>query len=165
MVSFVDIQILVKSCFFFFYTPYNLNSNTLIPLGSWESSNKWVTMATSSKIKINFFKAPLVPVCNLWMCLPVSWCAQSSLVRCTSASWPPSPGCVWRACSCTSCWWRCLRASSPAGSTITSLGTSPRPWWWASQQPSTTEATAHHERKYSVSVKAELWWGWKSGVW
>lgn len=75
----------------------------------------------------------------------VSWCVPSSPAFCTSASWLPSPGCVWRGCSCTSCWSTCLRASSHAGNTTTSLGTSPRHWWWASQPPSTTGATARRE--------------------
>lgn len=75
----------------------------------------------------------------------VSWCVPSSPAFCTSASWLPSPGCVWRGCSCTSCWSTCLRASSHAGNTTTSPGTSPQRWWWASQPPSTTGATARRE--------------------
>ena len=41
----------------------------------------------------------------------------SLLAFCISSSWPPSPGCVWRGCSSISCWWRSLRASTPAKST------------------------------------------------
>lgn len=87
------------------------------------------------------------------MCLPVSWCAPSSPAFSTSAFWLRSPGCVWRACSCTSCWLRCLRVNSRAGSTTTSLGTSSQLWWWASQQPSTTGATAHSGRKCGIFLQ------------
>lgn len=40
----------------------------------------------------------------------------SLLPSCTSSSWQLSPGCSWRGCSSTSCWWRFLRASTPGGS-------------------------------------------------
>lgn len=81
------------------------------------------------------------------VCRPVSWCAPSSPGSSTFAFWLPSPGCAWRECSSTSCWWRSSRASSHAGSTTTSPATSSPPWSWASQRPSTTWATAHSGRK------------------
>lgn len=85
---------------------------------------------------------------------PISWSARSLPEFSTSVSWLLSPGCVWRACSCTSCWSRCLRASFHAGSITTCLGTSSQLWWWASQRPLTTEATALSGRKCSIFAEA-----------
>ena len=74
---------------------------------------------------------PLSPFPSLCLRLPVR-----SLLGCfTSSSWLHSPGCVWRGCSSICCWWRCLRASTPARSTTTCVATASQLWWWASRQP------------------------------
>lgn len=66
----------------------------------------------------------------------------SLLPSCTSSSWQLSPGCSWRVCSCTSCWWRFLRASTPGGSISTWWGTACLHWLWPCRQQWTTGATA-----------------------
>lgn len=59
----------------------------------------------------------------------------SLLAFCISSSWLPSPGCVWRVCNSISCWWRSLRASTPAKSTTICADTASPRWWWASLRP------------------------------
>lgn len=102
--------------------------------------NRRIVILTIERTEIH---PDLCATCLLFF--SVSWCVPSSPAFCTSASWLPSPGCVWRGCSCTSCSSTCLRASSHAGNTTTSLGTSPPLWWWASRPPSTTGATGRSE--------------------
>lgn len=70
----------------------------------------------------------------------------SLLAFCISSSWLPSPGCVWRVCNSISCWWRFLRASTPAKSTTICVDTASLHWWWASLQPSTTGAMGPRKR-------------------
>lgn len=72
----------------------------------------------------------------------------------TSSSWPLSPGCVLRGCSCTSCSWRSLRANTHGKSTTTCLVTSSLPSWSASPQLSTMRATGPMKRKYSFLNKS-----------
>lgn len=80
--------------------------------------------------------------------------APSSLGSSTSSSWPLSPGCVSRGFSCTSCWWRSLRANTPERSTTTSLVTSSLPLWSASPQLSTTRAMGPRKRECSLPNKS-----------
>ena len=51
-----------------------------------------------------------------YSCCAVLWQAYSTI-----SSWRPSHGCVWRACSSTSCSLRCSRPRSLESSTSTSL--------------------------------------------
>lgn len=66
----------------------------------------------------------------------------SLLPSCTSSSWQLSPGCSWKGCSSTSCWWRFLRASTLGGSTSIWSGTACLRWLWPCRQRWTTGATA-----------------------
>lgn len=85
----------------------------------------------------------------LFDCLNLRLDAPSSPGSSTSSSWLPSPGCVLRGSSCTSCSWRSLRANTPGKSTTTSPVTSSPPSWSASPQPSTTRATGPRKRECS----------------
>lgn len=85
----------------------------------------------------------------LFDCLNLRLDAPSSPGSSTSSSWLPSPGCVLRGSSCTSCSWRSLRANTPGKSTTTSRVTSSPPSWLASPQPSTTRATGPRKRECS----------------
>lgn len=71
-----------------------------------------------------------------------------------SSSWLPSPGCVWRGSSCTSCLWRSLKVNTRAKSTTTCLVTSFLPSWSASLQLLTTGATGQRKRKCSFLNKS-----------
>lgn len=55
---------------------------------------------------------------------------QFLLPSCISSSWLPSPGCSWRECSSTSCWWRFLRVNIHVGNTFTwsAMGCLPSLW-------------------------------------
>lgn len=97
-------------------------------------------------------------------CLNLRLDAPSSPGSSTSSSWLPSPGCVLRGSSCTSCSWRSLRANTPGKSTTTSPVTSSPPSWSASPQPSTTRATGPRKRECSfprtnpMKCRAEQCW-------
>lgn len=80
-----------------------------------------------------------------------------------SSSWLPSPGCVWREYSYTSCSLRSLRANTLEKSTTMCRGTSSRQSWSASQQPSTTAATGPTKRK--CSCLTHILWKAKLTYW
>lgn len=90
-----------------------------------------------------------------------------------SSSWQPLPGCSWKECSSTSCWWRCLRASTPGPSTSTwqvmecPLSSLPCLPQWTTGAMALTECkdkrVAWKKRVYSERVMDDEF-GWRRGA-
>lgn len=81
------------------------------------------------------FLFPSSPLSSFYLAASLRLPVPSLLAFFISSSWLPSPGCVWRVCNSISCWWRSLRASTPAKSTTIYADTASRHWWWASLRP------------------------------
>lgn len=74
------------------------------------------------------------------------------LPSCTSSSWRLSPGCSWKVCSSTSCWWRFLRVNTPGGSTSIWLAMACLHWSWLCQQQWTTGAMAQTKCEWGLAL-------------
>lgn len=76
----------------------------------------------------------------------------SLLPSCISSSWRLSPGCSWKVCSSTSCWWRFLRVNTRGGSTSIWLAMACLHWSWPCQQQWTTGAMAQTKCEWGLAL-------------
>lgn len=90
--------------------------------------------------------------CAQLVCLFYRSSVRCLRLCCISSSWLRLHGCFWKAYSCTSCWWKCSRASTRAPSTSISLDTECLLLQWLCLLPWTIAAMEPKECMYMADT-------------